>query len=387
MRGTANALDAADGGAVSAVPAITDDHGASVRPRVGLAFSGGGFRATAFGLGALRALRDRDVLKDVKVVSGISGGSLLTAMWAYGPADFDEFDTTVVDLLSNGLQAELVRRAFAPRLAGANLLSNLSALPGTRRNRRSTRTEALVNAVAARDFGAKNLTDVTLSSTDVVISATDLSTGNAVRFGSQVTSCSPHGLVSEPVPVADAVAASAAFPVLLPHLTRSYTFTRHDGTTHRKTMLMTDGGVYDNLGLSPLMPGRSGAHTSHVYDLDYIIAVDAGIGRVTPRAPNRWPGRMARSFGIAHTRAQDGLRTRIHDVKEHGQLEGFVYSYLGMRDERLPSSPRDLVPRDAISAYPTNFAAVAAADLAALTTRGEQLIRVLLDAYCPQLGC
>lgn len=38
------------------------------RPRVGLAFSGGGFRATAFGLGALRALHDRGVLPDVRVV-------------------------------------------------------------------------------------------------------------------------------------------------------------------------------------------------------------------------------------------------------------------------------------------------------------------------------
>ena len=58
------------------------------RPRIGLALSGGGFRATAFGLGALRALYDRGVLDDVTVVSGISGGSLLAAMWAYGPGSF-----------------------------------------------------------------------------------------------------------------------------------------------------------------------------------------------------------------------------------------------------------------------------------------------------------
>jgi Patatin-like phospholipase len=68
---------------------------ATRHPRVGLALSGGGFRATAFGLGALRALHDRNVLADVEVVSGVSGGSLLTAMWAYGPGDFEEFDDTV----------------------------------------------------------------------------------------------------------------------------------------------------------------------------------------------------------------------------------------------------------------------------------------------------
>ncbi|MEQ3552830.1 patatin-like phospholipase family protein [Pseudonocardia nematodicida] len=61
-----------------------------IRPRVGIAFSGGGFRATAFGLGALRALHDVGLLEHVEVVSGISGGSLLTAMWAYGPSEFSE---------------------------------------------------------------------------------------------------------------------------------------------------------------------------------------------------------------------------------------------------------------------------------------------------------
>lgn len=32
-------------------------------PRIGLALSGGGFRATCFGLGCLRALNDRDLLR------------------------------------------------------------------------------------------------------------------------------------------------------------------------------------------------------------------------------------------------------------------------------------------------------------------------------------
>ncbi|MFD9734962.1 patatin-like phospholipase family protein [Umezawaea sp. NPDC059074] len=57
-------------------------------PAVGLALSGGGPRAIAFGLGCMRALHDCDVLRHVRVVSGISGGSVLAAMWAYGPTTF-----------------------------------------------------------------------------------------------------------------------------------------------------------------------------------------------------------------------------------------------------------------------------------------------------------
>jgi predicted acylesterase/phospholipase RssA len=361
---------------------------ASERPRVGLAISGGGFRATAFGLGALRALHDRGVLPDVRVVSGISGGSLLTAMWAYGPEDFGDFDDTVTALLGRGLQLELAKRTFTLRRTMANMMSATSAaLPGGKgRPRRSSRTESFVDALASRPFGMREMMQVTHPRTSTVISATDLSTGNAVRFGSKVSSCSPHGTITGSVPVADAVAASAAFPALLPQLSRTYTFTRSDGTEHTETMLMTDGGVYDNLGLSPLLPGRSAQHTSHVYELDYIIAIDAGPGRTAPRAPNFMPGRLKRSFEIAHTRNQDGSRARVHELAAAGHVKGFVYSYLGMRDARLPVPIADLVERKQVSEYPTDFARMAKEDLDAIATRGEQLTRALIEFYCPVLG-
>lgn len=357
-----------------------------LRPRVGLAFSGGGFRATAFGLGALRALHDRGILPDVKVVSGISGGSLLTAMWAYGPTDFQAFDASVTELLQRSLQAELGRRTFTAHRTARNIASVSTTLASGLRPRRSTRTEALVDALASRDFGAKDITEVTHPGLSTIISATDLSTGNAVRFGSGVSSCSSLGVITDAVPVADAVAASAAFPVLLPALNREYTFRRSDGAKQTKTVLMTDGGVYDNLGLSPLLPGRSRRFTSHVYDLDYIVAVDAGPGPSAPRAPNFMLGRLKRSFEIAHNRNQDGSRARVHELAAAGLFDGFVYSYLGMRDDRLPVRVADLMPRDAVAAYPTNFAKMSRSNLQAITTRAEQLTRTLIDFYCPDLG-
>lgn len=359
------------------------------RPRVGIAFSGGGFRATAFGLGALRALHDRGVLEDIAVVSGISGGSLLTAMWAYGPAAFGEFDHSVTELLRRGLQKELALRAFAPRRASRNAVSAASTLGtgGRLWPRRSSRTETLVDALVSRPFGRRSLAEVTHPNLSTVISATDLATGNAVRFGSEVSACSALGEITDNIPVADAVAASAAFPVLLPALTRSYTFRQADGTEKPVTTVMTDGGVYDNLGLTPLLPGRSRGFTSHVYDLDYLIAVDSGPGRLAKRAPNFMVGRLARSFEIAHTRNQDGSRARVHELAAAGRMRGFIYTYLGMADSRLPTPLADLVGRSEVSGYPTNFASMPTKDLEAITTRGEQLTRTLLDFYCPELGC
>lgn len=358
------------------------------RPHIGLALSGGGFRATAFGLGALRALHDRGVLRDITVVSGISGGSLLAAMWAYGPESFRDFDTSVTNLVMTGLQREIVRRAFAPRAVLANGASLISATAGRSfgGQRSSTRTEALVQALADRPFGQRQLRDVTHTGLRTVISATDLATGNAVRFGSEVSSVSSIGDIADLVPVSDAVAASAAFPVLLPQLNRTYTFSKRDGTQERRSLLMTDGGVYDNLGLTPLLPGRSAAYTSHVYHLDYIIAVDAGQGRAVRTAPNFMFGRLRRSFEIAYGRAQDGTRARLNQSAEAGTIQGFIHPYLATRDERLPLPPADLVPRGAVVHYPTDFARMTPENLQLVATRGEQLTRILIEYYCPGLG-
>jgi len=348
--------------------------------------SGGGFRAAAFGLGALRALHDLGVLSDVHVVSGISGGSLLAGMWAYGPTDFAAFDDSVTELLHRGPQAGIVRRTFAPRRAVLSVISLAAALTPGRQPRRSTRTEALVDALATHSFGARNVTEVSHPGLSTVLSATDLSTGNAVRFGSVVSSCSPLGVITDPVTVAEAVAASAAFPVLLPALARTFTFQRLDGTRQTRTVLMTDGGVYDNLGLTPLLPGRSSQFTSHAYDLDYVVVVDAGTGRSATRPPNFMLGRLKRSFEIAHARNQDGTRARIHELTASRQLKGLIYTYLGQRDDRLPIPIVGMVPREPIVAYPTNFAKMPPADLRAITTRAEQLTRSLIEYYCPELG-
>lgn len=346
--------------------------------RIGLAISGGGFRATAFGLGALRALHDRGLLRQVRVISGISGGSLLAAMWAYGPTKFSDFDANVSGLIAKGMQADLLRRTVSPQMIGESLRRNI---PGAvRRQRAFSRTEALVAALRSMDFGSKLLAAVTHQDLHTVLSATDMATSNAIRFGSQSSSISALGRILEPVTVAEAVAASAAFPILLPALARRFTFEARDGTQTQRRILMTDGGVYDNLGISPLMPRRSGAHTSHVYDLDYLISVDAGSGRRDVRGGQYFVSRIKRSFEISHGRTQDSARSQLHEARGMADLSGFLHIYLGVSDERLPPLA-DLVPRGAAANYATNFAAMRLRDFEAITIRGEEIARLLLARH------
>lgn len=357
---------------------------------IGLALSGGGSRAAAFHLGCLRALHDRDLLDQIRVVSGISGGSLLAALWAYGPTDFGDFEDLTTELLRSGLRGAILRRALHPGVAARNLVTAGATLASRALSsnnaalRVTNRTDGVADALSDMAFGTKTMSDVTHGGVDVVLTATDLRTGNAVRFGSAMSSCSRYGTIVEPVQVATAVTASAAFPLLLPAIERTYEFAR-DGQRRREPVLLSDGGLYDNLGLSVLEPGRSSAHTPHVYDVAYIVSCDAGRGELQARAPHFLPGRLVRSFDVVHGRAQNAGRARLHEWASAGALDGFVMAYLGMRDERLPVPIADLVPRRKVVSYPTSFSPMGAADISVLADRGEQLVRALLPIYCADL--
>ncbi len=359
-------------------------------PRIGLALSGGGFRAVCFGLGCLRALHDRDLLRRVTVISGVSGGGLLSALYAYGPEGFSEFDATVVDVLRRGLQLEIAARALRPDAAARNLLEAARAVVvrggdepvlGT-----ANRTSALRDALARRVFGERTMADVVHPGMATVINATDLRTTKAVRFGSLRSSCSEYGIIQEPVRVAEAVAASAAYPLLLPAVERMFTFRRTgDAVPEPQAVLLTDGGVYDNLGLTVIEPGRSSEHTPHTYDVDYIVSCDAGPGQLHPATGHFMLFRLKRSFDTVHRRAQDASRKRLHEHAAAGLISGFVQAYLGMDDSHLPVPVADLVPFEKVRDYPTDFRAMGDHDIEALALRGEQLTRTLLSHYCPDL--
>jgi NTE family protein len=95
-----------------------------------------------------------------------------------------------------------------------------------------------------------------------VINSTNVQTGKLVRFSRPYMADYTIGLWRNPTTsVADAVAASSSFPpVLSPHRIKpSGVFDAGDakpihGAEFRKELVLTDGGVYDNLG-QPMSPG------------------------------------------------------------------------------------------------------------------------------------
>src|ERR1700674_928117 len=84
----------------------------AIPPAIGLALSGGGSRGIAFHLGCLRALNDLGILAQVKVISTVSGGSVIGTLYAATDAPFPEFEAKVRAMLAKGLAGPAVRTAF-----------------------------------------------------------------------------------------------------------------------------------------------------------------------------------------------------------------------------------------------------------------------------------
>lgn len=373
----------------------------------------------AFHLGCMRALHDRRILDKVKVISTVSGGSVVGACWAYRGESFEDFNRRVVLVLRRGLQKDIVRAVFfsreAPKIfatlvvtgtlsiliaVATFLLSRARRWAGlpcggverflARLNGRlpiwGSLTTAFEAALERRLFGKRSVTDVQRPGLTSIINASDLKTGTAFRFGSARSGGWRYGTIVGATPtVAKAVAASAAFPILLPPLVETFDF-EQKGQRRRNAVSLTDGGVYDNLGVAVLEPGRADDAIFR-HPVTHLISLNAGAGQFAGGEDRHfwWLGRVAQSFSAVHRKSQDAIYQRLHKFAETGELAAFGMIYLGQQDAKLPWAPADLVRRDQVSDYPTDFAPMSADNLALLTKRGEQLTHLIMDRYLPNL--
>lgn len=359
---------------------------------IGLALSGGGSRAIAFHLGCLRALNDLGLLQQVGVISTISGGSVIGAYFAYKPLrTFEEFEGDIRTFLSRGFQRGIVLELAKPHnlvrcIASFSVARARRVIGSVAGQRYPTRTDMFRNVLRRRVFSGLTMTSPRRDDIEVVIGACELRTGTAFRFGTSKSGGWRHGTMANgDVDVAFAVAASAAYPIFLPALDRTWKF-RKNGEEAVHRVNLTDGGVYDNLGTQVLEPGRDSDVSLHTFPCDYVIACNAGQGQESGEViPAGFYTRIKQSFGVIHRRVQDGAMHRLHHLKKAGLLKGFVLPYLGQQDDRLPWKPAGLVPRSEVARYPTDFAAMSDLWVEKLSARGEQLTRLLVSYYLTDL--
>src|SRR5262252_10344406 len=85
--------------------------------KIGLALSGGGFRATLYHLGLVRFLRDAGLLANVSHISAVSGGSIFAAhlglnwgRYTGSPSEFDAAASEVLAFVRLDVRNRIVRR-------------------------------------------------------------------------------------------------------------------------------------------------------------------------------------------------------------------------------------------------------------------------------------
>lgn len=71
--------------------------------KIGLALSGGGYRAAAYHIGTLRALNRLGILDKVDVISAVSGGSITAAYYALHKDNYEVFEDSFINKLRRGV--------------------------------------------------------------------------------------------------------------------------------------------------------------------------------------------------------------------------------------------------------------------------------------------
>src|SRR5271156_4724073 len=150
--------------------------------RIGLALSGGGFRATLYHLGLIRFLRDADILSQVTHITSVSGGSIFAAHlvlnWDRYNGSPNEFDAAASEVLS--FVRLDVRNRIARRFPLALPLRWPRWLLG-RSNRKLTRTGLLEYHYEKFLYGDVSLFDLP-EKPQLHILATNLSEGCLCSF-------------------------------------------------------------------------------------------------------------------------------------------------------------------------------------------------------------
>ena len=72
--------------------------------KIGLALSGGGYRAAAYHIGTLRALHKLGILDKVDVISSVSGGSITAAYYTLHKNNgYDKFEKEFINKLNHNV--------------------------------------------------------------------------------------------------------------------------------------------------------------------------------------------------------------------------------------------------------------------------------------------
>lgn len=297
------------------------------QPGVGLALSGGGFRAMLFHVGALRRLHEVGALAHVERISSVSGGSIAAARLALA------WDAITAPGATMATFEEKVQEPLFD-FAGSKLDAR-RGIEGVLRPRSSIADQV---AKAYDDFFDGARLQQLPDEPRFVFCATNMGSGSLLRFAKPYTADYRIGKRDRlDLPLGQVVAASAAFPPVLSPMTidleqhqrLTEQFNRRPGESdpplagqepYVSKLQLSDGGVYDNLGLQPV----DKFHTLLVSDGGGPFGFEDSVA-------GNWLGHMVRAWKVTDNQVRslrrDGLVTEFRAKTRAGAYWGIGTAY------------------------------------------------------------
>jgi NTE family protein len=320
---------------MSPVSPVQDEFVEKLEDGIALCLSGGGYRAMLFHLGALWRLNQLGYLRRLDRISSVSGGSITAARLGMRWEAL-RFDGAGV---AAGFEDEVVARIR--RLAGRTIDVG-SALSGIFTPGRTV-AEKVAAAYREHLFGDATLQDLP-DEPRFVINATNLQTGSLWRFSKPYMADYRIGVVDDPVvPLATVVGASAAFPPFLSPvrltLPPNAFAAKGRGAMHRvpftTSLVLSDGGVYDNLGLE----------TAWKRYRTVLVSDGGGQMKQEEKVRSDWVQHSMRVASVVDNQVRSLRKRAVIDGFERGDRSG---AYWSIRSEVAKYNP----PPDSLDCPP-----------------------------------
>lgn len=320
-------------GPVEPVTDVLDEESAAGPKGIGLCLSGGGYRAMLFHLGVLWRLNDAGRLPKLDRISSVSGGSITAGVLAKHWSSLRFDGSEVATNFRTEVVGPLRRMANQGIDVAAVLLG--AGLPF------SSVSERVTKAYRRHLFGTTTLQDLP-EHPRFVFNATNLESGALMRFSRPYLADYRVGRVANPeLPLALVVTASSAFPPFLSPCTvdledENWQTDRGNDLTdrcYRERIRLSDGGVYDNLGLETAWKSCR-----------TLLVSDAG-GRVKADCdpPTDWGRHTVRVLEVIDNQVRSLRKRQLIAAFRAGTRDGM---YVGIRSDVADFGLPDAMPAD-----------------------------------------
>lgn len=357
------------GGVASSGPIVADQ-------RIALCLSGGGFRAAIFHLGALRRLNELRILSTIDTVASVSGGSILAAHlasrirpWPKPGTQFNAWQQNVEIPFQDFVKTNIRTGPVLKRLLPWNWF----------------RPSAVVRAL--EETYRKRLSDLKLADLPdrptFVFCATDMVFGVSWVFERRRVGSYLAGYVvpTGDWPLAKAVAASSCFPPVFSPLPikvnqgQQVAYGTALSIPSWTGMSVSDGGLYDNLGLQPVE--RHGTVLVSDGGQPFVPAVPKGmLGRA-----KAYLGVMGKQVGAVRKRLLVG---QFRDKVRRGTYWGIGSAVQSYRRDVQPGYTKGFAA-EVIAAIRTDLDAFSEAEIAVLMNHGYLLADIAIQTHASHL--